>query len=109
MKKKTLRIILLGLVLATLPLFSVSSEETKHNYVPKEGYVPNADTAIKIAEAVWLPIYGKGINDMKPFKATLKGGVWTVEGTLPKVMPGGVPVAEVDKNTGQIIRVSHGQ
>src|SRR5262249_7899264 len=26
---------------------------------PKEGYVPDAATAIKIAEAVWIPIYGE--------------------------------------------------
>ena len=85
------------------------SEASKHNFVPKEGYVPNAQTAIKIAEAVWLPIYGNDINSKKPFQAELKKGVWFVRGTLPRVMPGGVPEAEIDKQTGAIIRISHGK
>ncbi len=32
--------------------------QTQHNYKPREGYVPNAQTAIAVAVAVWSPIYG---------------------------------------------------
>jgi hypothetical protein len=28
-------------------------------YRPKEGYVPDSTTAVKIAEAVLVPVYGK--------------------------------------------------
>jgi hypothetical protein len=81
----------------------------EHNFKPPAGYVPDAATAIKIAEAVWLPIYGENVLKKKPFKARLEKDVWIVEGSLPKPGPGGVPVAEISKETGQILRVSHGQ
>ena len=34
-----------------------------------KNYVPDKITAIKIAEAVWLPIYGNSIYEKKPFVA----------------------------------------
>jgi hypothetical protein len=86
--------------------------EAKHTYKPREGYVPDAETAIAIAVAVWNPIYGKDkIEKEKPYKATLSKGVWTVEGSLPMPgrMVGGVAVAEIAKEDGKILRVSHGK
>src|ERR1039458_879898 len=51
--------------------------ETEHNFKPKAGYVPDEKTAIAIAVAVWLPIYGeKQIESEKPFNAFLKDCVW---------------------------------
>ena len=38
-------------------------------------YVPDEQTPIKIAEAIWLPIFGKSIYDERPFKAYLSGDV----------------------------------
>lgn len=82
----------------------------KHNCIPVEGYVPNAQTAIQIAVAVWSPIYGaKKIQDEKPFTAKLAKGVWIVEGSLPKGWKGGVAIAEIAKSDGRILRVSHGK
>jgi hypothetical protein len=80
-------------------------------YVPVEGYVPTAEVAIRIAVAVWEPIYGtQAIAEEKPYKATLAEGVWTVEGTLPKrYNKGGVALAEVSKRDGRILRVAHGK
>jgi hypothetical protein len=80
-------------------------------YVPAEGYVPTAEVAIKIAVAVWEPIYGAAkIAEEKPYKATLADGVWTVEGTLPKrYQKGGVALAEISKKDGRILRVAHGK
>jgi NTF2 fold immunity protein len=53
------------------------------NFLPKEGYVPDSTTAVKIAEAVLVPVYGKKqIDSEQPFKAQLKDDVWTVFGTL---------------------------
>ena len=71
--------------------------------------MPNETTAIKIAEAVWLPIYGKDIYSKKPFVAKLKGKVWVVVGSLPSHMVGGVPLIEISKKTGEILRISHGK
>ena len=87
--------------------------ESKHNYKPKEGYVPDEKTAIRIAVAVWIPIYGeKNIEGEKPYHAKLQKdkGIWTVEGSLPSGnVVGGVAEAEIAKDDGRILRVSHGK
>lgn len=73
-------------------------------------YVPDKKTAIKIAEAIWLPLYGKSIYTSKPFIAKLeKGNIWKVEGTLPENTLGGVPVIRFRKSDCKIISVSHGK
>ncbi|MBU2590505.1 MAG: YbbC/YhhH family protein [Nitrospinae bacterium] len=82
----------------------------KHNFKPEAGYVPDEKTAIKIAVAVWNPIYGeKVIEGEKPYNAILKNGIWFVSGSLPKGWMGGVAEAEIVEETGQIIRISHGE
>jgi hypothetical protein len=53
------------------------------SHAPKEGFVPDSTTAVKIAEAVLIPVYGKEkVESERPFKATLETGVWIVDGTL---------------------------
>ncbi|MFA6978451.1 MAG: YbbC/YhhH family protein [Ignavibacteriaceae bacterium] len=84
------------------------TDSAKDGYIPKDGYVPNAETAIKIAEAVWQPIYGQDIYSRKPFKATLiNGHIWQVTGTLRAKYDGGVPYAEIEKKDCRIIKVYH--
>lgn len=73
-------------------------------------YVPNEETAIKIAEAIWYPIYGSKIENSKPYKAHMKDNtVWIVEGTLPKGIKGGVPYIEINKEDCRILKVTHGK
>ena len=87
-----------------------ASDAQKHNYKPAMGYVPDQETAIRIAVAVWSPIYGKEqIEKEKPYKAILKNGIWYVTGSLPEGWLGGVAEAEINKESGCIIRISHGQ
>ena len=82
----------------------------ERTYMPPAGYVPDAATAIKIAVAVWEPIYGrKQIQGQKPFHATLRGGVWTVHGSLPPNTVGGVAEADISKRDGRVLRVIHGK
>ena len=102
------------IITITLLLFApwaYSQPPAEHNYKPPQGYVPDAATAIKIAVAVWEPIYGQEqISQQKPYKAVLINGVWKVEATLPKqYTAGGVTVAEIAKDDGRILRVSHGK
>jgi DNA-binding XRE family transcriptional regulator len=79
------------------------------NNIEKTDYVPNKETAIKIAEAIWLPIYGNNIYRKKPFVAKLRAdNVWIVEGTL-KEQKGGVPYIEIRKNDCKILKVTHGK
>ena len=79
-------------------------------YRPKDGYVPDEHTAIQLAISIWEPIYGKEhIATKKPYNAVLVDGYWVVSGSLPKLVPGGVPHAVIEKITGKIVYVIHGQ
>jgi len=80
------------------------------NFTPKDGFVPNEATAIKIAVAVWEPIYGaEYIAGEKPYQARLTNDVWIVEGSLPEDAKGGVAEAQIAKTDGKILNVSHGK
>jgi hypothetical protein len=82
----------------------------EHSVRPKQGFVPNAETAISIAVAVWTPIYGgQRIAAQRPYLATLADGKWTVTGTLPKGWRGGTAIAVVSQSDGRILQVSHGR
>ena len=49
--------------------------------LPKSGVVPDAATAIQIAQAVWKPMYGaETIASQTPFEAKLNHNVWIVSG-----------------------------
>ena len=104
--RKTTSLVFCILVVSAI----LASASQKHSYVPSKGFVPDEKTAIRIAEAVWSPIYGEDkIQNEKPFVASLKGEVWTVQGSLPKGWVGGVAIAEISKSDGRILRVSHGR
>ena len=61
----------------------VASFVLRQGFQQREGFVPDKETATKIAEAILIPVYGKdSIEDEKPFTATLKGNTRTVRGTL---------------------------
>ena len=61
----------------------VASFVLRQGFQQREGFVPDKETATKIAEAILIPVYGKdSIEDERPFTATLKGNTWTVGGTL---------------------------
>ena len=78
------------------------------NSIPKNGFVPDENTAIKIAEAIWYPIYGDDIFDERPFKAELKDSIWVVRGTLNHDV-GGVAYIEIQKRDCRILKVAHGK
>lgn len=106
---KTLAFTLFIGIFAALSLFG-ADDAKPHSITPKNGFVPNEQAAIQIAVAVWTPIYGKeNIEKQKPYKVWLKDGIWHVAGHLPKNMPGGVAIAEIQKSDAKIVRVSHGQ
>lgn len=71
-------------------------------------YVPNKETAIKIAEVILIPIYGEEILNKRPFSAKLiNNEVWRVEGTMMLDELGGVPVIEIQKSDCKILSVTH--
>lgn len=93
----------------TIPQPPATNYNLIKGYFPKEGFVPDKNTAIKIAEAVWFPIYGESIYTKKPYKIKLIKGVWIIEGSLPEGYQGGVPYIEIQKKDGKILKVIHGK
>ncbi len=78
----------------------------EHRLAKHKDYVPDETTAIKIAEAVWLPIYGESIYVNRPFVATLEKGIWLVTGTLPEGYFGGTATIKISKYDCRILDVS---
>ena len=101
------------LLLLFLP--TPARQQPVKGYLPAHGFVPDSATAVRIAVAVWIPIYGaQQISSEKPFVAKLANGVWTVTGSLPPappgmVMLGGTAVAKIAQRDGRILFVIHYQ
>jgi hypothetical protein len=76
---------------------------------PKNGFVPDEATAVKIAEAAAIAQYGeKRISEERPFRARLRGDTWTVQGTLhPEGVYGGTAVVKLSKTDGKILFMIH--
>lgn len=80
------------------------------NNMQTKNYVPDKETAIRIAEAIWVPIYGEKIYNQKPYIVTLvDSSIWVVTGTLPENKRGGVAYIEIQKNDCKILKVTHGK
>jgi len=98
----------LGFAVVGVTLFAAQTAQP--GFKPKDGFVPDAKTAINIAVAVWEPIYGEEkIAGEKPYRARLTNGVWIVEGSLPAGSVGGIAIAEIAKDDGKILKVIHEQ
>ena len=79
------------------------------------GFVPDSLTAVRIATAVWLPIYGEDVFKEEPFVALLVGDtVWQVSGSEPEgsewsTKRWGVVNATIRKSDAKIIEIIHGK
>lgn len=111
MKYKIINFSLIYVLISFLIVSCMTLQEDqtrRQNYRPEQGYVSNEETAIKIAVAVWIPIYGEEeIESQKPYNAVLINEVWRVTGSLPEGWLGGVAEAEIAKDDGRILRISH--
>jgi hypothetical protein len=76
---------------------------------PKDGVVPNAEVAKRIAEAVATGLYGEEAMGERPYRARLRGDVWTVMGSLPTLALGGVAIIQISKQDGRILFSHHAQ
>jgi ATP-dependent Clp protease ATP-binding subunit ClpA len=66
-------------------LVSVGMPPEMGQELPKSDLVPDADSAKRIAEAVWIPQYGADtVASQAPIQAELKFNVWTVTGSSSK-------------------------
>jgi hypothetical protein len=99
------------------PTTVVSGRAQQALFRPTNGFVADAETAVRIARAVWDPIYGADtIAREAPYQATLFDGVWQVMGRLPAcraeggvvcAVKGGVAIAEICQLDGRVLGVIH--
>ncbi len=85
--------------------------------------VRDSTTAVKIAEAIWLPLFGEKIYNERPFIAKLIGdSVWQVRGSssintdthvpggnIITIYSGGVAYIKIRKSNCEILDVGHGK
>lgn len=92
-------------------LLSCNSHKIENKYSKDTNYIPDLETAKKIAEAVWWPIYGEDILLQKPFIGKLENEIWYIEGNTDYMkknrMIGGVAHVEIQKSDGKILNVYH--
>lgn len=119
-KLKTMKRISVATTIITILILVVFMSFKKTNNLMM---VPDGLTAIRIAEAIWLPIYGEKVLSEKPYNAILIGdSMWVVTGSLPKssiitevgdttysIFQGGVAMIAIRKRNCEILGVSHGK
>jgi len=105
-------------IMAVIVVAGFAQAKSGQSFHPKDGFVPNAETAVQVGAAVLIPVYGKKqIESERPFKAILSNNVWIVEGTLncaglpdegrEHPCDGGTAVVRISKATGQILSIMH--
>src|ERR1051325_7865352 len=73
---------------------------------PKEGLVPDKETAIKIAEVVLFRLYSEGdITRQRPYKVKLEDDIWWISGTMKDDELGSVFTIAISKQTGEILHL----
>jgi hypothetical protein len=85
--------------------------ETKwgRSYRPASGFIPDRDTAIRVAKAILIPVYGeKTVDSEEPLSVALDGDVWTVKGAV-RPYPSGNAEIKLSKSEGTVLFLSHSQ
>jgi Clp amino terminal domain, pathogenicity island component/NTF2 fold immunity protein len=73
--------------------------------LPRGGCVPDAETAIRIAEAVWTPLYGgETVSKQQPFRAELANDIWTIRGS-PGDPAQRALVAKIERSDGRVLQL----
>jgi hypothetical protein len=102
--KVAFRVLLIVFVLA-----SGLSANGERGRLPENGVVPDEQTAVSVAEAVFRPVYGKDyVDKFLPYHAVLQDDLWTVYGTLrPAGAHGGTPQLRISKQDGRVLEIWH--
>ena len=78
--------------------------------IPPNGFVPDAETALRVGEAILSAVYGEQeIAKQRPLKVALVDKeVWLVWGTLDERCLGGTGVIKISKRTAKVLFLAHG-
>jgi ATP-dependent Clp protease ATP-binding subunit ClpA len=75
-------------------------------HLPEAGCVPDPETAMRIAEAVWIPLYGEDlVKQQRPLQADLTASVWTVRGSPPPAQAAEPLVIVMSRVDGRIFKI----
>ncbi len=76
--------------------------------LPKEGLVPDKETAIKIAEVILFRLYGEeDIVTQRPYKVKEEDYVWLISGTLKENELGSPFSIAISKQTAAVLHLQH--
>jgi len=108
---------LVGLLL--VPCLARSQVSYHAAAAPLHGFVPDSATAVRVAIAVWIPLYGEQeVMARQPFVASLEDSVWIVTGSpsrqvSPTIAINGffqgravVPLAKIARSDARVLEVS---
>jgi len=108
--------VVMGLVFATVSLAQAPSrpasppEELSSAHtvtLPKEGFVPDRETAIKIAEVVLFRLLGeRTIVNQRPYIVKEDDGIWWISGTVREGEFGVAFKIGISKHTAAIVHLS---
>lgn len=77
------------------------------------GEIKDFEEAKKVAEKIWIEVYGKEVLKKRPYKVFFdyESEVWLVEGSSSSskyaITNGGVPYFIVEKKTGRVLAIWH--
>ena len=75
---------------------------------PKEGLVPDKETAIKIAEVILFRLYGEEDTIAeRPYKVKEEDYIWWISGTLKEGYFGSTFNIAISKQTGAVLHLEH--
>ena len=79
------------------------------SYRPTNGYLPDEKTAIQVAKAILISVYGEvTVKNEEPFTASLEGNIWTVKGAV-RPYPSGNAEVKLSKTDGAVLFLTHSQ
>ena len=79
-----------------------------HRVLSDAGVISNERIAKDVAYGYLKTVYPDDPY-LRPMTATLAKGVWTVNGTLPKEMLGGVGGIALCQSNGRVLEIAHGR
>ncbi|HUO14956.1 MAG TPA: NTF2 fold immunity protein [Verrucomicrobiae bacterium] len=100
-------------------LFAGFVQGAQHSQTPSSIRVPDAATAVAIAEPALVKVYGKRqIDYEKPLIAALENGIWNIHGSLccpgnkgertcDERCAGGVAELKLPERDGKVLSISH--
>lgn len=105
-----MKTLLLALALIAMPHAVPADLSDPSVGIPVEGLVPDAGTAISIAQTILIRRFGvREVAGQMPLSARLTDDVWSVEGTISSGTFGRAIQIEISKRDSRVLRIGFGK